>query len=69
MDVLLGEITLGQEAFVQDVGEGTSPVDVERLPVTVRCERRMKVVEQRHGNFLRGYDVILLHHIAIGTEL
>ena len=50
--MLLGEVALGEEGFVQVVGDGPGPVDVERFPVPPRRQRRVEMVEQRHGEGL-----------------
>ena len=50
--VFLGEVALGQQGLVQGVGDGPGPVDVERFPVPPRGQRRVKMVEQGHGDLL-----------------
>src|SRR5262249_60541494 len=51
--VLLGKVPFGQQVLVEGVGHGPGPVDVERLPVALRVERRGEGGGERQGGGAR----------------
>src|SRR5262249_23945721 len=56
--VFFSEIPLRQQALVEQIGHGTGPVNVERLPVPSRGQRRMEVVEQGHQSSSKSQSVL-----------
>ena len=58
LSVFLGEVALGQQGFVQVIGDRPGPVDVKRLPVPARRQRGMEMVEQGHQASLLVLDRI-----------